>query len=161
MGLDMYLEKSTYIGANFPWRTLHGELVLVNNEGEENESSLNLLNTVQLDRVSEITENVAYWRKANHIHAWFVSNVQDGIDECQRSYVSYEQLVELRDTCKEVLADRKKADALLPTQAGFFFGGTEYDEYYFQDLEYTVEILDKILGEENAESVSYYYQSSW
>ena len=28
---------------------------------------------------------VAYWRKANAIHSWFVENCQDGVDECQYS----------------------------------------------------------------------------
>lgn len=29
----------------------------------------------------KIIYEVAYWRKANHIHNWFVQNIQDGIDD--------------------------------------------------------------------------------
>jgi len=45
-----------------------------------------------------------------------------------------------------VLEDSKTARELLPTQEGFFFGGTDYDEYYWCDLECTKEQLEKILG---------------
>jgi cysteine desulfurase len=44
-----------------------------------------------------------YWRKANQIHAWFVQNVQEGVDECERHWVPREKLVELRDLCLDVL----------------------------------------------------------
>lgn len=161
MGLDMYLEKETYIGANFPWRKLEGELNLVNNPGEENESTVNILETVKPERVSSIVETVCYWRKANHIHAWFVDEVQDGVDECQRSYVSYGQLVELKELCEWTLDNTGEADTALPTRAGFFFGSTEYGEYYFQDIQFTLDMLNEILNEPNAKDVSYYYQSSW
>jgi hypothetical protein len=51
-------------------------------------------------------------------------------------------LEELRNTCKTVLEDRTKAVELLPTQSGFFFGSTEYDEYYFDDLKDTIKIIE-------------------
>lgn len=46
----------------------------------------------------------AYWRKANHIHLWFVDNVQDGQDDCRTYPVGIGQLNELLDTCRRVLA---------------------------------------------------------
>ena len=161
MGLDMYLEKETYIGANFDWRKLEGSLKLTNNAGEENETTTDLLETVKLDRVNSIVENVAYWRKANHIHAWFVDNCQDGVDECQRSYVPYSQLVELKELCEWVLEHKDEAETGLPTRSGFFFGGTDYNQYYFDDIQYTLDRLNEILNEPNAKEASYYYQSSW
>ena len=30
---------------------------------------------------------VAYWRKANAIHGWFVYNIQDGVDDQNEYYV--------------------------------------------------------------------------
>ena len=161
MGLDMYLEKETYIGANWQWRELRGELILIDNVGEENERTTNIFETVKPNRVNSIVEQVAYWRKANHIHKWFVDNVQDGIDECQRSYVSYSQLVELQELCEWVLDNPDEAEAGLPTASGFFFGGTEYNQYYFDDVKYTLYKLNEILNEPHAENASYYYQSSW
>jgi hypothetical protein len=67
-----------------------------------------------------------------------------------------------------VLADRTKADELLPTEGGFFFGGTEYDEYYFQDLEYTQRRLTELLPLMKRKNDKGYhdndtavYQASW
>ena len=110
-------------------------------------------------RVSEIIAEGMYWRKANAIHAWFVKNVQDDVDNCGNYAVDREQLVELRDLCKEVLANREKAAELLPSQTGFFFGGTEYDEYYFGDLERTVEGIDECLAW--PDDWNFEYHSSW
>lgn len=44
-----------------------------------------------------------------------------------------------------VLEDPSVAEVLLPTQGGFFFGGTDYDEWYWQSLIDTREALEKIL----------------
>lgn len=49
-----------------------------------------------------IMEDVGYWRKANHIHRWFVENVQNGVDD-QRVYeVTKEQLEDLMCVCRTV-----------------------------------------------------------
>lgn len=101
----------------------------------------------------------AYWRKENHIHQWFVEHVQDGKDECQDSYVSREQLHDLVVTCQSVLIDHDKAEELLPTQSGFFFGSTDYDESYFDGCRRTVEIINKAL--ELPEDGEFIYHSSW
>ncbi len=42
--------------------------------------------------------------------------------------------MKLLEVCKQVAADPSKAEELLPTQSGFFFGGTEYDEYYMNSI---------------------------
>lgn len=102
---------------------------------------------------------VAQWRKANHIHLWFVNNVQDGEDNCAEYYVSREQLQELKELCEKVIADKSLADTLLPTVDGFFFGGTEYDEWYFQDTQDTVEMLEHALT--LGDDLDFYYSSSW
>ena len=100
---------------------------------------------------------VAYWRKANQIHSWFVDNVQDGVDECQESPVTRAQLETLRQLCMEAL-DTKNSTLLAPS-FGFFFGSTEIDEYYWQDLRSTIDQLDKVLA--LPEYVELVYQSSW
>jgi hypothetical protein len=102
---------------------------------------------------------IGYWRKANAVHQWFVDNCQNGEDDCRDAYVSREKLEELLSVTKEVLADHSKADELLPTQSGFFFGSTEYDEYYFQDLELTQKILENALS--MSDEWDFGYQSSW
>ena len=53
---------------------------------------------------------VAYWRKANAIHGWFVNNVQNGVDKCQKSPVTRQQLNELLSVCHEVIKSAKLID---------------------------------------------------
>lgn len=51
-----------------------------------------------------IYEQVAYWRKANAVHKWFVDHVQDGEDDCEyHKEVTKKDLIELRDICREIL----------------------------------------------------------
>ena len=100
---------------------------------------------------------VGYWRKANSIHGWFVRNAGSG-DQDSGLFVDNEQLAELLETCKEVLADRSKAMELLPPMGGFFFGSYEIDEYYEEDLKHTVDILNRCLES----PFNYFiYESSW
>ena len=110
----------------------------------------------------ELSEEIGYWRKANQIHKWFVDKVQDGIDDCEYHHeVTEEDLDELINTCHEVLDNPNLAEELLPTQSGFFFGGTSYDEYYFDDLNYTVEICENALKTTEFDTQAIYYISSW
>lgn len=59
----------------------------------------------------------------------------------------------------EYIEDPTVAKELLPTQEGFFFGGTEYDQYYVEDLKTTKEILENALALEG--DGDFYYQASW
>ena len=105
----------------------------------------------------ESTE-IGYWRKANQIHKWFVDNVQDGVDNCATYYVDVEQLKELKSICEAILNDHSLAEELLPTSEGFFFGGTEYDDFYFNDLKDTIDIINYCL---DLEYDYFEYSSSW
>ena len=115
------------------------------------------------DKISEITEDIGYWRKANAIHKWFVDNVQSGKDDCNSYYVSKEKLQQLLHDCEDVLEDHSKADSLLPVSKGFFFGSYEYDDWYFDSLHHTIKICQEALRlmEGNLKYSSFYYQSSW
>lgn len=103
---------------------------------------------------------IGYWRKANAIHNWFVQNVQNGEDNCRPYYVDTEKLKELRAECQSALADKDNTDILPPT-AGFFFGSTERDEYYYDDLKTTIEIIDNILNNDRFKGLNIYYRFSW
>lgn len=56
---------------------------------------------------------------------------------------------------------RKYCAEHLPTQDGFFFGNTDYNEYYYNDLLYTKDRLEYILNHYNVDSAKIYYSSSW
>ena len=112
-------------------------------------------------RYEEDGEEVGYWRKANAIHKWFVDNVQNGVDDCGDYKVTKEQLIELYNVCDDVLNDNNLAEHLLPTQSGFFFGMTEYNDRYFYDVEFTKELIDEILEKKSYCLDNLYYSSSW
>lgn len=110
----------------------------------------------------EVSLNVAYWRKANQIHKWFVDNVQDGKDDCGSYPVSREQLTQLRDLAAAALLKPSKAGEILPPQTGFFFGNTDANsEWYKDDLKSTVKQLDKVLNSPRMKDFDFEYQSSW
>ena len=148
MGLDMYLTAERYI-----WSS----------EKPISDEVANLLG-LQLDgermRVNSVEAEAMYWRKANAIHKWFVENVQGGEDNCQRFYVEREQLTELRDLCAKLCTQREMAEETLPTADGFFFGSTEYDEWYWNDIEGTVQGLDKALQAFD-DKWQFHYRASW
>lgn len=162
MGLDQYLTADQYVsGYDF---------------SKEKEKYAALLDVFEVsDYVdpdtpsADVSFTVAYWRKANQIHKWFVDNVQNGVDDCGAYEVGREQLRELIRLCKvvlnstalvdgevvngrslttegwqnnvedgKVLGNTTVAEEVLPSQSGFFFGGTDYDQWYYQDLELTV-----------------------
>lgn len=58
-----------------------------------------------------------------------------------------------------VIEDPSVAKELLPNEAGFFFGSTEYDKWYLDDLKETVKIIDEAL-DDDADG-DFEYSSSW
>lgn len=157
MGLDMFLTRKKYVGAEYEHRKVNG-IVDITINGKKL--------PIDFNKISYIEESVGYWRKANAIHKWFVDNVQDGVDDCGDHYVELEQLEELLDICKQVKENNDLADELLPRQSGFFFGSTEYDEWYYKDIDDTIEMLEIIIKEEKENRNlglynEYCYHSSW
>ena len=181
MGLDMYLEKTKRV---LPEGS-ENQLLLLNlathwlsyNMDEESctfEDYCGATETVLekvggLDAVKNAAElvkpNLVYWRKANHIHKWFVDCVQDGEDDCEKYEVTKSNLLDLKAVCEEVLSlkgkDEGKIEEILPTESGFFFGSTSYDEYYFSDVEETIRIINNVLETTDFEKELVVYQSSW
>jgi hypothetical protein len=160
MGLDMYLEARKYV-SGYSHRPIDEQ-----NEYEE------VLNSVGMSRAdlpleaspfASVSINVAYWRKSNQIHAWFINTYAEGVDDCKPVHLGERgRLRELRDLCQQVLDDHSKAEELLPVGEGFFFGSYDYNEYYFSDLENTIEQLDKLLSNPKlAEGWDFIYQASW
>ena len=116
-------------------------------------------------QVGATVYEIGYWRKVNSVHKWFVDNVQDGNDNCGEYVVSVTKLKELRSQVEAALSQPLNAAEAMPNQSGFFFGSTDYDDYYFDDLRDTIKILDKALKwcELNSKGkfITIYYSSSW
>ena len=160
MGLDMYLERHSKAVEGYLGEDL--ENMKVNNP-----KGYKFIEPYIIQRGNEVfhweslSEKVGYWRKANAIHRWFVENVQNGEDDCGCYNVSKEQLEELLEICRSIKSGTEDPKTLLPTQSGFFFGSTEYDEWYYEDIDSTIEILEKVLAETDFDNEVITYQSSW
>ncbi len=148
MGLDMYLYAERYLSKYFDPAD--------EDRAEELEEMFPELKGA---KITKVWAEVAYWRKANAIHKWFVDNVQEGNDDCGNYYVPREKLKELLELIETVLQNKGKAAESLPPQVGFFFGSNEIDDYYFQDLQYTAAKLKEVL--DMKDNLEFYYHSSW
>lgn len=87
---------------------------------------------------------IGYFRKVNFLVRFFEEkgmNVEDQIPFT----INKGMAEELLSRCKEVLANHSKAEELLPTMNGFFFGSTDYDEYYFSDVEEVRDYIEDTL----------------
>jgi hypothetical protein len=165
MGLDMYLYKKTYVKQWSHQPKENQFLVTVKKGGVT-------FPNIKPERVSYITEQIMYWRKANQIHGWFTSNGQELIEEV--SYrLTLDDLKNLLDTCKQVLDVLNKSKMktvqvrsgwsggeemfvgvdvydceeeimeLLPPTQGFFYGSSDINEYYKEEVEETIQFLEK------------------
>ena len=178
MGLDQYLYEEKYLGH---WEFNKGEPDYVMAE-----KVLDITGLQHDPGSGGVTVKVCaiYWRKANQIHNWIRTNCHEMTPDV-RYEVGREDLETLRDTCKEVLASSELVTAkvvngqrltdtgwqdnliinpqraidLLPTTDGFFFGSTEYDQWYIKDLEFTIEAIDALL--ERTEETWFEYYASW
>ena len=157
MGLDMYLYRKEYV-STFAW---------TQDEKAVKEANLHsvIANHFNVDpNMGGIYVDycVAYWRKANAIHGWFVNTLADGVDECQPIYISLDRLIELRELANSVVLTPAMAGDILPTQSGFFFGSSDIDEWYISDMKNTVDMLDKIISSVSPEDYpTFFYQASW
>lgn len=182
MGLDMYLSKKTYVKQWSHDKPEEQFEVSVKRGGKP-------FKKIDSGRVSYVTEELMYWRKANQIHGWFVHNTQEIVEEV-KYYVTKEDLDNLLDVCKQVLDVMSKSKMktvqvrsgwsggeetysdvetydcedeireLLPPTEGFFYGSYEIDEWYKQAIEETVEFLEKELPKSD-EHDDFEYYASW
>ena len=100
------------------------------------------------------------WRKCNQIHCYF-DKLIGGIENLEDYSVSIHDLKELRELCEKVIVNHNEeiSDELLPTMVGCFFGRQAYDEYYYQDVEWTKTELDNLILN-HTDGDYYSYQAS-
>lgn len=113
-----------------------------------------------------INLTVAYWRKANAIHNWFIQECAGGEDDCRPVHVRREQLEELLNLAKDASkayndGNKDKAGEILQPVGGFFFGSTDINEWYLEDLKSTISQLEKILNNPKFKDWDFEYQASW
>lgn len=84
----------------------------------------------------------AYFRKVNFIYQYF----ENKVDEC--CSVNKYDIEEFLKVCEDVYKHKNYKDYAkehLPTTNGFFFGSTEYDEWYLQDVKDCIRQMKKLL----------------
>ena len=151
----MYLARKIFVGAQYKHRAVNAQV---------NVSVGGTLLEINCGKISYIDENIGCWRKANAIHGWFVENIQNGINNCECYMVDLEKLKELKVLCLSILNEKfpekqkELARELLPPSEGFFFGNYDIDEFYMEDLQDTVEIIQECKKYPDDE---FEYSSSW
>lgn len=160
MGLDMYLYKDVYV---YGYDHTKGK----NAEPKKIEVMVKYIYPDGSDKKEKFSAPFPefgfrgrlpymYWRKRNAIHKWFVDNFANGEDDCREMWCSGKDLLGLVKICEEVLKDHSKAELLLPTEDGFFFGPVEYDDWYFKGLRMTVDRLKDVDPND-----TFIYVASW
>lgn len=186
MGLDMYLTKKTYVKNwehQLP-KEKHEITVLKGGKPKQG---------IKPERISYIEEEIAYWRKFNALHAWFVDECGGGEDNCQPIYIPVEKLEEVLGILKQVKEKldnsklvkktiktwngesveidvyecEEEVTKLFSPQSGFFFGSTEINEWYKNDVINSIEVFEVLLEEleetrrNGIPTGDLYYQASW
>lgn len=95
---------------------------------------------------------VKYWRKANAIHRWFTQDHEK--DNCTEFPKTIEDIKRLHHMCVTSL---KKKEPVLETSSGFFWGSTEYDGWYWEDIQETADALEVIISHHEEGDEYFYY----
>jgi hypothetical protein len=181
MGLDMYLRRHSYVKNWEHQKPEEKHKITVKKDNK-------IRKDIKPERISYVVEEVAYWRKFNALHNWFIQNCADGEDNCRPVYVEKSNFVELLNNLRqvkesldkspkkmvsvasgwangektfedvEVFEDTSVAEELLGTASGCFFGSTDYDKWYYDDVVKTIAIIEEVVADETGD---YYYEASW
>lgn len=111
-----------------------------------------------------ISYQIGYFRKFNALHSYIVKTFADGIDNCQDIILYKEDVEKIKKVLDDVLnvhQQAEKAKEILPTQSGYFFGGTDYDEYYFEEVKVAADLMQNFLDNFDFENYQLVYRASW
>lgn len=102
-----------------------------------------------------------YFRKCNWLYGWVRRKLElPELENCKHYKLTRSIIEDLIDDITKVLSDHSLAEKLLPTESGFFFGSTEYDDWYFDDLRNAktelTQLLVKISDGDTADFWSWY-----
>ena len=89
-------------------------------------------------------KEVGYFRKVNFLVKYFEELGFD-VENQIPFQISKENVIDLLNRCNAVLNDNSTAEILLPTRSGFFFGDTDYNEYYFDNVKEVKKFIEETL----------------
>lgn len=100
--------------------------------------------------------DAAYFRKVNSIYAYFSPRLVD-----EMCVVKKEDILDIMSKATEILKehDEETSKELLPTQSGFFFGSTDYDEWYYEDMVNILREFGKLLKDWRDDDIVFVYMS--
>lgn len=141
MGLDMYLYT-------YP------------EEQEENYKKIFELSNEESNKLWDETYEIGYWRKCNFLHKFLCTNGQ--LIENEILYIiPRATLYDFLEKAVKVVKKHstKFSQNTLPTCAGFFYGSTEYDDYYYEWVLEEISKVAEIL--KNYDDEKFLYYASW
>lgn len=90
---------------------------------------------------------VAFWRKADQLHNWFVTNGKKHVDNSEYQLVCESDLSEILKLCRAALAD-KSVDP----------NSSEESARYYEGIKYTIETIEYLLADTNFDEEYIYYE---
>ena len=168
MGLDMYLRKYAKVsGASFPETVDRTEWTETKEVGYWRKA--NQIHRYFVDNIQNgIDDGGTYEIQKETIEDLCrkCQTVKDLLAHLEKKTVSEEIGWNGRErkpifADNEVFVNTEQIANILPTRGGFFFGSTEYDSGYSEDIDGTIEICEKILKDFDFENNYLAYHASW
>lgn len=178
MGLDQYLSRKVYLGLSYEHNKKENtkSKIVINNKEYPTKDLQELVyrvgywrkcNQIHKFFVEKVQENNDDC-KEYYVDKEVIKELYDICIKIKEKAILVDGSIENGYSFKDgettpiiekgkVISNAEEIAELLPTQSGFFFGDTNYDEYYMQDIEETIEILTPLLDCKD----DIYYKSSW
>ena len=173
MGLDMYLNRRIFV-----WSDQRGSLKITGLKSKVRPDTVkfiieeagcwrkaNAIHNWFVQNVQDGNDNCKEYYVSKESMQKLLDTVNRVLDASELVEGEINNGYRIKDGMREPIVEKGKyikdstvARELLPTTEGFFFGSTDYDEYYYQDLIDTKRILEEALKEEEGD---YEYHSSW
>lgn len=87
--------------------------------------------------------------------------LKDGKVSVGKRYISENDCWEDMLEDGKIVINPEVCEELLPTESGFFFGSTDYDEYYIRQIERTKNEIEQVLKSTDFDKDDIYYLASW
>lgn len=154
MGLDMYLgvrnrgeHKFEEIGYWRKANSIHAWFERFNGGSFENCSTI----IVPKEALIKLKNDCEYVLRNSYLEDGFIKNGETLINGKWEPNIQAGKIVK----------DSSYAEEIMPTKSGFFFGDLQYDEWYIDDLERTVCIVDKALQNVDFDKQEVCYSADW
>ena len=188
MGLDMYLTRKHYIGGKWEFNDVKGEInITIGNKHLP-------IDLNKLDYIIEEVGYWRKANQIHNWFVKNVQDGEDDCKSYYVEIEQLKKLLEICKTIKDtarlvpgkikagkkwvkdhweqqyeegkIIENVDEIKEKLPTTDGFFFGSTEYDEWYLEEIKTTIKILDNVVKEDEelnklGFSPEYEYRASW